>query len=179
MTDKTITELPAITSYGDAAVIPMDSGVQTFKCTKAELAQGLQKWTAFYHAVCGSAAYCTHANLAAALADSLLTTGVRVLLTENQTLASSVAASKAKWLIEGLPGVTLTAGVATVGIAVTAASVTIRGLRFVGFATGISFSSAADYGRVQNCNFNTCTTEVDDTLATAGRLPMQTGNLTE
>jgi hypothetical protein len=144
----------------------------------------VDKWLRFFDksgfdAVVGAGSGCTHATLAAALADAALTTNVTVLLRDSQTLATTIAMSKAGWRIKARPGVTLTAGVATTAIAVTAANCVIEGLRFSGFATAVSFSAAADYGRVLNCNFATCTTEVDDSSATAGRYPLQVGNLSE
>ncbi len=162
MADKTITELPSITAYNDAAVIPVDSGVQTFKMSKAKMAQGMQKWAAGYDAVVGSADYCTHANLAAALADAALTTNVRVLVTTSQTLAATIAMSKAGWRVFGLPGVTFTAGVATTAITVTAERCEIRGLKFSGFTTGVFLSTGGGYARIADNYFVSTVTSVDD-----------------
>ncbi len=179
MANKTITELPSITAYNDAALLPIDSGVQTYKMSKAIMAQGMQKWAAFYDAVIGSADYCTHATLTAALADTALTTNVRVLLTASATLAATYAMSKAGWRVDALPGVTLTAGVATVAFTVTAARCQFKGIKFVGFTTGVLLSSGATYARIADCYFATTTTNVNDTAVAGSTGPSIYGNIDE
>lgn len=129
--------------------------------------------------IVGASAYATHTTLAAALADAAYTTNKRVLLLDSATLASTITLNKAGWRIYAAPGVTYTAGAATKAFSVTAARCEIRSLRLSGFTTGIEFTSAGDYGRVADCYFASCTTEIDESTATAGRLPNYYGNITE
>ncbi len=181
MADKTITELPALSAYGDLAVIPIDSGVQTYKLTKSVLVTGIQENlqlpVAGFHAVVGGETWCTHATIAAALADAALTTGVHVLVVSDQTLATTIAANKAWWTFTAKPGVILTAGAATVGFTVSAARIRIEGFKFAGFTTAVSFTAGGEYGRVLNCNFATCTNNVSETGVTA--FPLEIGSITE
>lgn len=133
--------------------------------------------------IVGAADYCTHATLAAAVADAGVGTNVRVLLAESQNISSTIHLTKAGWAIECLPGVTYTkSGVATC-ISVEAEGVTIKGLRFAAWSTGgdkaVTGTSAWAYGRVLFCNFSACDTEIDDSSATAGKKPVALGNVTE
>lgn len=137
-----------------------------------------------YDVTIGAGEDCTHATLAAALADSDVGTNVRVLLRDNITGgASATTLNKAGWKIDCRPGVTFTKGVATTGLSVAAANIEIRGLRFAGFSVSgdkaIAFTAAGDYGRVLFCNFNAADTEVDDTSVTAGKKPVVLGSITE
>ncbi len=136
-----------------------------------------------YTVVVGSAAYCTHATLAAAIADSGVGTNINVLLTESASIGTMITLTKAGWRITALPGVTYTKSGGTTCISVQAANVTITGLRFASYATGgdkaITGTSAWTYGRVLFCNFSACDTEVDDSSAPAGKKPVTLGNITE
>lgn len=120
----------------------------------------------------------THQTLAAAVADGAVTTNKRVLLGVSETLASSVTLSKAGWRITALPGVTLTDGGAGTGLIAAAARVEFDHLRFSGFTTAIQFNGSSSYGRALFCNFLSCATEVDDTLAPTPK-PIPLGNITE
>ncbi len=131
----------------------------------------------------GSAAYCTHATLAAAVADAGLGTNLRVLLTESALISSTIHLSKAGWQIEALPGVTYTkSGIAT-GISCEANGVEISRLRLAGWSTGgdiaITGTAAWTYGRVLFCNFSNCDTEIDTSAAVAGKGPVTLGNTSE
>lgn len=134
-------------------------------------------------AIIGSASYCTHATLAAAVADAGLSTNIRVLLAESQSISSTIHLTKAGWQIEALPGVTYTkSGVATC-ISVEAARVEITRLRFAAWSTGgdkaITGTSAWTYGRVLFCNFSNCDSTVDDASAPADMKPIVLGNISE
>ncbi len=137
-----------------------------------------------YDVVIGAGDDCTHATIAAAIADGDVGTNVRVLLRDAITGgASATSLTKAGWKIDCRPGVTFTKGVATTGLSIAAANVEVRGLRFAGFSTGgdkaITFTAAGDYGRVLFCNFSSCDTEVDDASVTGGRKPIVLGSITE
>ncbi len=133
--------------------------------------------------VVGSAAYCTHATLAAAVADAGVGANIRVLLTESQSISSIIHLTKAGWQIQALPGITYTkSGVASC-ISCEAANIVIQGLRFAAWSTGgdkaITGTAAWTYGRVLFCNFNACDTEIDDASTIAGKKPITLGNISE
>lgn len=133
--------------------------------------------------VVGSAAYCTHATLAAAVADSGVGTNINVLLTENYSVTSTIHLTKAGWHISAVPGITYTKSGTSTGISCEANDIQIIGLRFSSWSTGgdkaITCTSAWTYGRVLFCNFFGCDTEVDDSSAQAGKLPVTLGNISE
>ncbi len=133
--------------------------------------------------IVGAGIFCTHATLAAAVADSAVGTNVRVLLTDSQNITSTVHLTKAGWRIEGLPGVTYTKSGTITGISCEAANIEIRNMRFAAWSSGgdkaISGTSAWQYGRVLFCNFNNCDTEVDTASTTPGKMPTTLGNITE
>lgn len=134
-------------------------------------------------AIVGAEAYCTHATLAAAAADSSLGTNIRVLLVDSQTISSEIHLTQAGWQISALPGVTYTKSSVTVCISCEAAGIQISGLRFSGWSTSgdkaITGTSAWTYGRVMSCNFNNCDTEVDTSNCTVGKIAVTLGNITE
>lgn len=134
---------------------------------------------ASHDVVVGAGANCTHATLAAAVADAAVTTNVKVLIQDSVTLAATVNLTKAGWQIEFAPGVTYTAGAATIGFSLQASGIEVRRARFSGFATAIVCTSGWTYGRALFNNFASCTTEVDDSLAPAGQKPVVLGNITE
>lgn len=128
--------------------------------------------------VVGPQSFCTHATLAAAVADSSVGTNVDVYVANDLTLGTSVThLTKAGWRIYGRSGQTLsgTSG----GLSCEATGVEIHNLRFSGFTTAITGTSAWTYGRVMNCNFLSCATEVNDSSAPAGKKPVTLGNITE
>jgi len=133
--------------------------------------------------VVGSAPYCTHATLAAAVADSAVGTNVLVVLTEDYTVNSTINLTKAGWRIRALPGVTYTKGSAGTGISCQAARIEIERLKLSGFSTAgnkaITGTSAWQYGRVLFCNFLNCDTEVDDSSVAGGKKPVTLGNISE
>lgn len=132
-------------------------------------------------AIIGAGAYCTHDTIELAIADTVnVPAGSKVVLADSRTVNTAAIALTVAWAsVEALPGVTYTAGTATQCFSMQAAGIHIKGLRFVGFATAILAQAAWTYGRWSFCNFNTCTTEVDDTLAPAGKKPEPACNITE
>jgi hypothetical protein len=124
-----------------------------------------------YDVIVGSAPYCTHATLAAAVADANMGTNLNVLLTANDSSAPTF--SKNGWRIYSLPGVTITGA-----FTITAANVWVYGCRFSGLSTAITFTSAATYGKVLFNNFASCTTDVTDN-SVAGKMAVLTGNIDE
>ncbi len=133
--------------------------------------------------VVGSADYCTHATLAAAVADAGVGTNVRVLLTESATISAIIHLTKAGWQIDALPGVTYTKSAVASCISCEADKLIIQNLRFSGWSTGgdkaVTGTSGWTYGRVLFCNFLNCDTEVDDASAPANKKPVTLGNITE
>jgi hypothetical protein len=130
-------------------------------------------WTA----IVGALDYCTHANLAAALADSAVPAGSRILVVSNQTLAATISVTKANMYIEFAPGVTLTAGVATTGITLGAAGNRIQGARLSGFTNGISITNTFNNNFIMGCRFASCTNEVVDNNTTPNNVVL--GNISE
>lgn len=115
-----------------------------------------------YQAIVGGLTGCTHANLAAALADVTLVAGSRVLVVSNETVDTApITLSKTNWLVEFLPGVTFTQGTSTTGLSITASGVRIKGGRFLNFTTtAINIDAAAQNNFVTECRFANCTNEV-------------------
>jgi hypothetical protein len=132
-----------------------------------------------YDLVVGSGAQCDYATLNALVADTTIGPNKRILLIESQTLNTTVNFTQNYWAIEAIPGITLTNGTAGTGLEASAQGLTFQNLRFVGFTTAISFQSAGTYGRVLFCWFNTCTTLVDTSSASPGKLPEVIGNISE
>lgn len=131
-----------------------------------------------YKAIVGSAAGCTHSTLAAALADSAVVAGSRILVTLSATVdTSAITISKANLLIDFAPGVTYTAGTSTTCFTISAAGVRIRGARFSGFTTAITVSSTYNYCYITECRFASCTNEVTEADATPNNVII--GNITE
>lgn len=137
-----------------------------------------------YTVVVGSGANCTHATLAAAVADSGVGSNIKVVLTESATVASTIHLTKAGWKIEALPGVTYTkSGSAVSCFSCEADGVEIMRVRFAAWSTSgdkaITGTAAWTYGRVSFCNFNACDTDVDDSATVAGKNPITLSNFTE
>lgn len=137
-----------------------------------------------YDAVVGSGDDCTHATLEAVVADAAITANAVILINESITGgAVPISLTKAGWRIYARPGVTLTKGSATAGLSVEASGVELHGLRFAAFDTSgdkaVTFAVTGTYGRVVNCNFLDCDTEIDDASVVGGKKPVATGNITE
>lgn len=138
--------------------------------------QDLNNYTG-YAAIVGSAAYCTHADLAAALADAAVAAGSKILVTASETLNTTLTMSKINYQIDFLPGVTLTNGTAGTGITVAAGGCRIKGGRFSGFTTAISISATFQYNFITECRFASCTNEVTEVDGTPNNLIF--ANITE
>lgn len=132
-----------------------------------------------YDIVIGSGNDCDYPTLTAALADTTIGAGKRVLLLENQILAATVTLSKAFWRITAVPGVTLTDGGAGTAFSITAKGVEIEGVRFVNFTTAMIFQVGGVNGRALNNWYNNVTTEVDDSAVPGGKKPTDLGGQTE
>jgi len=131
-----------------------------------------------FAAITGSASFCTHATLAAALADVAVVAGSRILVTESETVATTNSVTKANMHIEFLPGVTLTQGAATTGIDIGAAGCRIKMGRFSGFTTNaINIQATFQNNFVTECRFASCTAEV--TEADAAPNNVIANNITE
>lgn len=116
-----------------------------------------------YAAVVGSEAYCSHANLTAALADSAVTAGSKILVVTGETVnTTGISISKANLQIEFMPGITFTAGTSAKALIIGAAGVRIKGGRFSGFTTAIEITDTFNFNFVKECRFASCTTDIDD-----------------
>lgn len=123
----------------------------------------------YYDAVCGSggsAGGCTHASLAAALADSAILAGSRILVISSETTATINTISKANIAIEFAPGITFTAGAATTCIQISAGGVRIRGARFSGFSRGVQIDNGYNNCFILENRFASCTDPVFDLNST-------------
>lgn len=184
-------EWDATTTYYKGSLANNGNGLTYASLTDANLGNALTdatNWKLFNgpgvaQVVVGAGAYCTHATLAAAVADAAVGTNVRVLLTDSQNIGATVTLSKAGWQIEALPGVTYTKTGGVTGISCAANGIEIKGLRMAAWSTSgdkaISGTAAWTYGRVLFCNFNNCDTEIDDSSTVAGKKPITLGNFTE
>lgn len=133
-----------------------------------------------YDAVVGSSAFCTHDTLAAAIAAA--SAGWKILVTENQTLSSTVTISGLNNIeIHAKPGVTFSKGSSNaLGIDIdNCDGCRLMGLRFADFSTAgdkaLRIKANSDYNFVRDCRFNSCDTEIDDLSSTSSIL----GNITE
>lgn len=178
MATKTIPQLTENLTPAAASVVPIDDGTQTFKVP-------IRKLLRFDVAevIVGSTSGCTHATLAAALADAAVVDGMRVLLTENFNLAAKLTISK-RLHIRALPGVTATKTGGTIGFELDDTGITIEGVRFADYTTAgdkaISCTANATFCRVLYCNFAPSTdTDIDDATAPAGKKPIAVGNILE
>lgn len=132
-----------------------------------------------YDAIVGSALGCTHSTLPSAL--TAVSAGARILVTENITVNSAIAISKANIEVHLKPGVVISKGSATTGIDVQAAGTgfEIHGGKISGFNAGgdkaIAFDASAVNGKVWGMRFASNDTHVDDSAVDV----MQFGNIEE
>lgn len=118
-----------------------------------------------YDVIIGAAAYATHATLAAAVADSGVGAGIKAILLDSFSLATTVSMSKANWWVDARPGVVATNAGAGTGVIYAASGITFNGIRMKDFTLGFQTNASGTYGRVNNVNFKNCTTAFDDALA--------------
>lgn len=130
-----------------------------------------------YVATVGAGAGCSHATIAAALADVNVPAGSTILVVDSVTLNTTVQISKNDITLEFLNGVTYTNGTAGTGIRVSATGARIKGGRFSGFTTAISVDAAQNYNFVQGCRFAGCTNDV--TELDAAPINSINGNISE
>lgn len=109
-------------------------------------------------------------DLAAAVAAA--SPGESIRVKKDITLAATLVINKAGLRIIFDPNVTMTKGVATTGIQVSAARVRLSGGRMAGYTVGgdiaIEVIAGGDYARIQDFNFAAGTdTDINDTLGTA------------
>jgi hypothetical protein len=130
--------------------------------------------------IIGAGSYCTHADLPTAVADSGTGTNLKVLVVDSiAAVNATINLTKSGWKVFFAPGVTYTKGTAATCISCQATGVEIRRARFSGFTTAITGTSAWTYGRVVDCNFATCTTNIDDSSVPAGKKPVDLANISE
>lgn len=178
MAQKTIIQLQETLSLPLNGVIPVDDGIQTYRITVSNFVKSLHR-AAFgvWHAIVGSADYCTHATLSAALADSNVLAGSRIIILESDSLSSPVTIAKDNLLIEGAPGVTLTDSGASTGLVINAIGIRIRSLKFSDFSSAIQINDGNNYNFITECRFNNCSVDVEDQNSAANNLIF--GNITE
>jgi hypothetical protein len=120
-----------------------------------------------YAAIVGSTADCTHANLAAALADSAVPAGSKILQKVSETAATRYSVSKSDIRIECMPGVSFSKNGDTVCFEVSGARFKLTDGRILGF------TASGDNASILSTSFGVGTdTEVDDTAVTVGRKPI-------
>jgi hypothetical protein len=121
----------------------------------------------------------THDTLQDAVDDVGVGNNQRVLVKEAFTVNTTINLSKPGWRITFAPGADYTKGSAGTGIQLNADRLELHGARFLNFSTAgnkaVEALAGADNCRVFACNFVSCDTEVDDTLAVVTTL----GNITE
>lgn len=184
-------EWDAGTTYYKGSLVNNGGGLVYVSLIDTNLNQALSdttKWKvmngpAAYDIVVGSGPFCTHATLAAAVADSATVANARVLLTSDFAITSVINLTKARWHIDALPNVTYSKSGSANGISCQADGIEISRLRFTGFSTAgnkaITGNASWTYGRVLFCNFNSCDTEIDDSNSPAGKKPVALGNISE
>lgn len=181
-----VAEWDSATTYYSGSIATTATGIQYVSLVDTNVGNALTdrtKWLPVngWDAVVGTGGGCSHANLAAVVADVQLSTvnGVNVLLTANETIAATLVPESAWYLKAIRPGITLTAGAASTCFTAQNPNMVFDGVRFSGFTTAIAFASGGDYGRVLNCNFHTCTNTVTFSGVTAGKYPLEVGNISE
>lgn len=132
----------------------------------------------------GSNPAATHDTLQDAVDDVSLGSNVSVLITEDQTINTTIDLSKSAWRIFCQPGVTFTKGSVTTGISMNATALEWHNGRFVGFTTGgdkaFNFTASGTYGKVIGSRFVVSTdTEVDDSSVPAGTNPVVAQTISE
>lgn len=126
----------------------------------------------------------THDTLQDAIDDGAIGSNQSVLITENQTINTTIDMSKSFWRIFCQPGVEFTKGATTAGVSMNAEGIEWQNGRFIGFTTGgdkaITMTALASYCKIIGSRFVVSTdTEVDDTLPTAGKKPVIAQTITE
>lgn len=137
-----------------------------------------------YDIIVGSGSNADYANLTAAIADGSLTTNVSVLVTDGEAIAGPVTLNKAGWRIHCAPGVLFTKDTGTIAFTLDAERIEFYHGRFTGYTAGgdivFNLTANADYCKIIGVTFGASTdTEVDDSLVTAGKLPVVSQTITE
>lgn len=133
---------------------------------KRKTASAIRLMDAFAHfdAVVGSADYCTHTDLASAIA--AVSAGASILVISSLTLNSTVTVNKNDIEISLKPGVVLSKGTATTGILISNSGCRLRGGKVSGFGAGgdkaISIGSGGTSAMLRDIRFTGNTTDVDD-----------------
>lgn len=106
---------------------------------------------------------CHYRTLAEAIAVAV--SGDRIRVRSSESLAVTVTISQDNINVEFEPGVTFSAGVATIGFAISGDGVRFLNGRVTGFTTGINITG--DYNTVMGTRFASNTTDVTDGPATS------------
>lgn len=143
------------------------------------VSDSLDQFNQIYSAIVGTGPLATHATLNAAMADSGIPQGARILVISDLTLTSTQQITKNNCRIEFSPGVSIIRGVATTGLQISADGVKVLDGRFVNFSTAgdkaIVVDAGSDYTQIRDTRFNNCVLEIDDLANTSSIL----GTVTE
>ena len=116
-----------------------------------------------YRAIVGSSAVCTHATLAAALADASVVPGDKILVLEDLTVNTTVQVTKNFIEIEFHKRASFIKGTATTGIQISALNCKITGGRFQNWTTAaILIDAGSKNCMLRDITFVTNTVEVTD-----------------
>ncbi len=135
------------------------------------VAAALDNFATIYPSIVGSGALATHSTLNAAMADSGVGPGSRILIISDLTLTSTQQITKQNCILEFQGGVSIIRGTAATGLQISASGVRIEGGRFSGFSTSgdkaILIDSGSNYTQIGWTRFSNCDTEIDDLASTS------------
>jgi hypothetical protein len=121
----------------------------------------------------------SHETLKAALDDSAIQSGAKILVTRDETIDITPEVTKDNIEIVFKPNVTLTKGTQTKGLIINANGVRITNGRFADFSTGgdiaIEIGAANDYNMIRDVRFLNC----DTTISGLDAKNTQTGSIEE
>jgi hypothetical protein len=165
-TDDLITDLAAETAArvaADSTEATTRASADTTEATNRATADTaiLAKISGLFDAIVGSAGYCTHASIGAALA-AFPTGKARIYVVENQALNATVSISVDDIELIFKPGVVISNAGAGTAITTVGANTKIVGGKFTGFTNGIEVGAAAARCKLRDIWFNSNTTDVLD-----------------
>lgn len=152
------------TAQAGALAASIDTSVTEVGTLDASLAAhkaDQKKHVEEFDAIVGSASYCTHSTLAAAI--TAVAAGSRILVVSNLALAAPVVVGKAGLEIVFKNAATVSNSGAGTGLSVTAANVTVRGGVFSGFTTqAIEVTSGGTGLMLRDLRFTGNTEDIGD-----------------
>ena len=125
-----------------------------------------------FAAFVGTGPGATHATINAAMAD--VGAGDVILVLDSSTINTPQVISKNRVKVVFMPGAIYTKGTSQYGLQIQADYVKIEGGEFEGFSgvsdAGIKIDSGADFVKIRDSHFRTCTVDVQDDAATSSIL---------